>query len=196
MAAELVEDPSILHTFEHDLESVFWVLLWMTLLYMKTTWDVGRRSSFLNNTMNPGVYMGSGGINKLAFMRYEAALYKLKTCNSLGMQWVLVHVHGILRKRLPAPEPPDFPLPETNGSADESLGERVMNVTKSTSATETMQSGNDIKPEHLHDALINKIGEGLKVDLWWSDEDASNRQEVVVSVDAASSGLAPSDQGA
>jgi hypothetical protein len=185
MAAELVQDPSILHTFEHDLESVFWVLLWMTLLYMETTCDVGTRSSVLNSTMNPAVYMGSGGMNKLNFMRDKAAVYEFKTPNSPGMRWVLMHVHGIFHKRLSVPEPSDFPPPETNGSADESLDE--LNVTKSTSATETIQSDDDvIKPEHLHYALIDAISQTLEYKNYWSEDDASKRQEVVVSADAES----------
>jgi hypothetical protein len=31
MAAELVENPSIIQTIEHDLESVYWVLLSMVI---------------------------------------------------------------------------------------------------------------------------------------------------------------------
>ncbi len=185
MAAELVQDPSIPHTLEHDLESVFWVLLWMTLLYMETSWDIGLRSSVLNSTMNPDVYMGCGGIDKLNFMQAEGAVYKLKTLKSPGMQAVLIGVHGIVRKPLLVQKPLDFPSPETNGSADD---ERVMNVTKSTSATETTQSGNDItKPEHLHDALINEIDKYLKNNNWWAAEDDSKLQHVAPSAEVESS---------
>jgi len=101
------------------------------------------------------------------------------------MQVVLIGVHGIVRKRLLVQKPLDFPSPETNRSMD---NEYVMNVTKSTSAMETMQSGNDItKPEHLHDALINKISKYLKDNNWWAAEDGSKLQHVMPFAEVESS---------
>jgi len=100
MAADLVENPAIPHTPEHDLESVFWVLLWMTLLYMKTSWSIEIRSSTLNSTMSPDVYQSSGGRGKLDFMRNPCALNDLYTPDNPKMEELLVGVFQTVRKRL------------------------------------------------------------------------------------------------
>jgi hypothetical protein len=69
MAADLIEDSTIAHTFVHDLESFFWVLVWVVVSYMRTKWTVGERSSFLKDTMCPKVYgLGSGGSAKKYFI--------------------------------------------------------------------------------------------------------------------------------
>jgi hypothetical protein len=74
MAAELILTPHIAHTFMHDLESVIWVLMWITLKYTVTNWSVGVRSSFVSDTMSPRVFMNSGGQNKLFFMQSPISL--------------------------------------------------------------------------------------------------------------------------
>jgi Fungal protein kinase len=57
MAAALMEsNNNIAHTFVHDLESFFWVLLWIILTRVGCSWDQRDRSSFLNETMSPKVY--------------------------------------------------------------------------------------------------------------------------------------------
>jgi len=68
MAADLIQDSSIPHTFVHDLESVFWVLIWIVVSYMPTTWDDGECSSFLKETMCPKVYGPRGGTRKKDFI--------------------------------------------------------------------------------------------------------------------------------
>ena len=68
MAADLIQDSSIPHTFVHDLESVFWVLIWVVVSYMPTTWDNGEHSSFLKETMCPKVYGTRGGTRKKDFI--------------------------------------------------------------------------------------------------------------------------------
>jgi len=100
MAADLVENPAIPHTPKHNLESVFWVLLWMTLLYMKTSWSIKIRSSTLNSMMSPDVYQSSGGRGKLDFMRNPCALNDLYTPDNPKMEELLVGVFQMVRKRL------------------------------------------------------------------------------------------------
>ena len=68
MAAELVDNPKIPHAPEHDIESVFWVLLFLTLLYTKIRWDSKHVSSTLTEAMNLKVYPTSGGTTKLSFI--------------------------------------------------------------------------------------------------------------------------------
>ncbi|KAF8484210.1 hypothetical protein F5888DRAFT_1773518, partial [Russula emetica] len=67
MAAELIERPKIRHTFchrRHDLESFFWVLMWIVVTRVPTTWDESARSIFINGVMNPKVYSNIGSTDE------------------------------------------------------------------------------------------------------------------------------------
>jgi len=71
MAADLVASPTTTHALVHDLESAYWVLLWVTVGYMQADWGVladGEHSSFLKETLSPRVFLGSGGQSKLFFL--------------------------------------------------------------------------------------------------------------------------------
>jgi hypothetical protein len=74
MAADLVERSDIPQTFVHDLESFFWVLLWMVLTRVKTSWPEEVISSFIHETMNSRVYSGFGGRGKIDFLVAKVAL--------------------------------------------------------------------------------------------------------------------------
>jgi len=74
MAADLVQRSTTPHTFVHDLESAFWVMFWIVLSYMPSSWEAGERSSFLRETMSPRVYHNTGGRNKLFFMQTEGPI--------------------------------------------------------------------------------------------------------------------------
>jgi len=92
MAADLVENPAIPHTPKHDLESIFWVLLWMMLLYMKTSWSIEICSSTLNSMMSPDIYQSSGGRGKLDFMQNPCALNDLYMPDNPKMEELLMGV--------------------------------------------------------------------------------------------------------
>jgi hypothetical protein len=74
MAADLVHTPNISQTFVHDLESAFWVLMWLVLSHMQTDWTDTMRSSFLNDIMCPRLYGESGGRNKRFFIESECPI--------------------------------------------------------------------------------------------------------------------------
>jgi hypothetical protein len=69
MAADLIEDPKICQMFVHDIESAFFLLLWMSICYIKSNWDESRRSDFINSIFHPPVYGHSGGSTKMMFMQ-------------------------------------------------------------------------------------------------------------------------------
>ena len=70
MAAELIQHPETPQTFIHDLESAFWVLIWVVVSYMPTNMDAGKRSNFLKDIMSPKVYdKSSSRLEKLSFLR-------------------------------------------------------------------------------------------------------------------------------
>src|SRR6267154_1204468 len=78
MAAELVESFNIPHTLHHDLESFFWVLLWIILTRVSTNWSDEACSSLINKTMSPRVYSHTRGTVKLLWLTSESQLIKEK----------------------------------------------------------------------------------------------------------------------
>ncbi|KAH9015347.1 hypothetical protein EDB84DRAFT_1567739 [Lactarius hengduanensis] len=69
MAADLIVNPKISHTFIHDIESTFFVLLWMATHYVQAKMATEELSGLVNSIFNPQVFGNSGGPGKLTFMR-------------------------------------------------------------------------------------------------------------------------------
>lgn len=55
MAADLVADPSVTHTFVHDLESAFYVVFWLSIKYLSNSWSPQRRATVMHHLFNPPV---------------------------------------------------------------------------------------------------------------------------------------------
>jgi hypothetical protein len=72
MAADLIENTRINQTFHHDIESTFFVLLWMALNYVECNLEVGQLSSDLRNIFSPDVFVDSGGSSKFNFMTSDS----------------------------------------------------------------------------------------------------------------------------
>jgi hypothetical protein len=53
MAADLIADPEISQTFVHDLESAFYVMFWLSLKYLPSSYDPSKRGSVLSGLFNP-----------------------------------------------------------------------------------------------------------------------------------------------
>jgi hypothetical protein len=70
IAADLLDDPGHQHSFVHDLESFFYVLLYLGLVHLRTDWDQGRQSCFMNTVIDRRRFgdSGKGGFGKLLFM--------------------------------------------------------------------------------------------------------------------------------
>ncbi len=68
MAGDLIQQFNIWHTFAHDLESFFWVILWIVLTQVQTYYTDAVCSSFIHRTMSPKVCSGSGGSMKMNFL--------------------------------------------------------------------------------------------------------------------------------
>ena len=98
MVADIIKSPGIPQTFLHDLESAFWVLLWMVLSFMKSNWDDGLCSSFLKNTMSPKVFHNTRGQDKLHFMQVATPM-NLMINNNLVLTSFLVTLKQILGVR-------------------------------------------------------------------------------------------------
>jgi hypothetical protein len=68
MAADLVENPSTLQMFSHDLESAFYVIYYLSGFYREATWSTDERSAFLHHTLNPDTCGQTGGKTKRRFI--------------------------------------------------------------------------------------------------------------------------------
>jgi hypothetical protein len=68
MAGDLIEQSGIRHTFAHDLESFFWVLMWIVLTRVRTNYDDATRSNFIHVTMGAHVCSEFGGSHKTVFL--------------------------------------------------------------------------------------------------------------------------------
>ena len=77
MAADLIENPGISQTFVHDIESAFFVLLWMSLIYVKSNWEENRLSSFVHSIFNPPAFGDTGGPSKTMLMQSDNQLSDL-----------------------------------------------------------------------------------------------------------------------
>ena len=53
MAADLIADPEISQTFVHDLESAFYVMFWLSLKYLPSSYDPSKRGLVLYKVFNP-----------------------------------------------------------------------------------------------------------------------------------------------
>ncbi|KAI9430750.1 hypothetical protein H4582DRAFT_2063404 [Lactarius indigo] len=78
MAVDLIKNPNINQTFIHNIESAFFILLWMALHYLHCSWDVDCLSSFVDTVFNPHVYGNMGGLTKLMFMDRLTYAHKFK----------------------------------------------------------------------------------------------------------------------
>jgi len=68
MAADLVEDPSTLQTFSHDLESAFYVMHYLAGFYGDASWTKNRRSIFYHTVLNSDTCGGFGSPVKRLFI--------------------------------------------------------------------------------------------------------------------------------
>ena len=158
MAALLVKAPDIPHTPIYDLESAFWVLMWVALTYTQTNWSVGLRSSFIKETMNPRVFMGSRGTNKLSFMESRFSLLTFAIDNNPQLTRLVRDLKSIFTIYHEARA-----LAEANGSRQIQVDDPEAALTN-------------------HQEVLNLFNTVLK-STDWPDNDKAQRQCIVVSND-------------
>jgi hypothetical protein len=213
MAAELIDNPKIPHAPEHDIESVFWVLLFLTLMYTKTRWDPKRVSSTLTEAMNPKVYPTGGGATKLSFIRDPASVRGLFSDQSPGLYALLKDIHQMFslrylnksklqtkelddlyselrRTRKKVKGTDEMPSKSADESMDESTNksadESIANMSTNEAGIAT-QSGDAVPldSETLYGAVLHVFEEVLGEDLW-SETDCAERQCILIPSEAKS----------
>ncbi|KAI9430286.1 hypothetical protein H4582DRAFT_2087211 [Lactarius indigo] len=109
MAADLIGNPKINQTFIHDIESAFFVLLWMATHYVQAELQTDHLSGLVNSVFHPQIFGSSGGPGKIMFMRGEEELDGLVFRDNAPLTQLLCTLKELLavhhRKRPEAPHP-------------------------------------------------------------------------------------------
>jgi len=184
MAANLVRQSNIAHTFVHDLESAFWVLLWVAFAFMPNTWSDVDRSSFLRETMSPRVYATSGGRSKLFFMQADHSMWDFHVDNNFPLTGLIKNLKRTLSIRhTPRPSPTLAPLWEDGPEAilAEADDDEFSNTAKEHSGlVDQMIRNHDMLMRCLndHSVILSMIQRSLRSPGWPSN-DAAVPQAVI-----------------
>jgi len=77
MSARLVARLDGVHSFQDDLESTIYVLLWMILMYSETS-NRDQVPTFLSGVLDPQPHGESGGFSKADFLKARTFLQQFK----------------------------------------------------------------------------------------------------------------------
>jgi hypothetical protein len=77
MSAALVKNKHAPHTSVDDLESAFYVILWLVLMYSPSSLSADDLTSFVQGVLNPEQYGETGGSTKADFLKGRSSLTEL-----------------------------------------------------------------------------------------------------------------------
>jgi hypothetical protein len=77
MSVALVKDRNALHTFVDDIESFFYVILWLSLIYSPSSMSPSDCTAFIQTVLDPKQYEGTGRSAKADFLMGCSALQGL-----------------------------------------------------------------------------------------------------------------------
>ncbi len=109
MAADLIRNPTINQTFIHDIESAFFVLLWMATHYVQAELQTDHLSGLVNSVFHPQIFRGSRAPGKIMFMHGKEELDELVFRDNAPLTRLLRTLKELLavrhRKQPEAPHP-------------------------------------------------------------------------------------------
>jgi Fungal protein kinase len=176
MAGDLVHNHGISQTFLHDLESAFWVLLFMTLSYIKTTYTTKHRSILLKQTMSPININGCGGVDKINFMANKKALIGLEMPDNPKVTVVLRFLHLKLGEQYRQQDDPGLMEASSLASPTPTLDNSTLNVTNSSTDKDMV----DQKPDEVYEGIFKGLRNALH-DPSWSESDPAASQTILLS---------------
>jgi hypothetical protein len=68
MAADLIIDPKTKHMFVHNLESAFYVILWLSIRLLHNNWPPNQHSFVMADLFNPSTFADVGSPSKMNWM--------------------------------------------------------------------------------------------------------------------------------
>ncbi|KAG6376717.1 hypothetical protein JVT61DRAFT_1735 [Boletus reticuloceps] len=155
MSGALVYFMDAQHTIEDDLESIFYVLLWVAIMYLPSTLTPARRTVFINHTFDPWPIGGCGGDYKIMFLKWPHILHTMRFTDGAG---------EVNREALK-----DLCI----GLATQLAGRYSLGVD-----WKSCTSG----PKATHDALSLLFGTALEAE-GWPDGDRSSLQKLVLNTE-------------
>lgn len=145
MAADLVESSKIPHKLEHDLESFFWVILWIVMTRVPNNWTDEARASLINNTMSPRVYSHSGGTAKKSWLVAEPLNdFQIPHNPTLGSLMTGLLSSVAARHR----PPPSNPIPKIQSKDPYLLVGHQLRPETTADTTEHFQKGLEFLKDH------------------------------------------------
>ena len=99
IAADLIHDSATEHSFVHGLESFFYVLLYLCILYLPSTWNQDQRSDFVNTLLGPRSYEGSHALGKSDFMSNSDPWLGLAFTSNVRLTRLIYRLKEALSKR-------------------------------------------------------------------------------------------------
>jgi len=68
MAADLIMDLTTKDMFIHNLESAFYIVLWLSIRLLHNNWPPDQCSFVMANLFNPSAFANVGSLNKMNWM--------------------------------------------------------------------------------------------------------------------------------
>ena len=99
IAADLIRDSATELSFIHDLESFFYVPLYLCMLCLPSTWNQGQRSDFVNAVLGPRPYEGSRALGKSYFMSNSDPWLGLAFTSNVPLTRLIYRLKEALSKR-------------------------------------------------------------------------------------------------
>jgi hypothetical protein len=104
MFAALVKNKQAPHTFVNDLESFFYVILWLVLMYSASSLMTEERTAFMQQVLDPEQYNDTGGSTKTDFLQACSTLWDItfKNPNRPSLQKLLIDLATLFSVRYEA----------------------------------------------------------------------------------------------
>jgi hypothetical protein len=77
MSVALVKSKEALHTFVDDLESIFYIILWLSVMYSANSMSPASCTSFIQSFLDPEQFEGTGGSAKADFLQGRSTLQEV-----------------------------------------------------------------------------------------------------------------------
>ena len=180
MAADLIGSPDIQQTFVHDLESFFWVLLWIVLTQVKTSWSNFKCSEFLDTTFSSRIYGDIGSTSKLWFLKSIVTAKDFQIPGNLTLTDLVLGLKTVVSSRYeiqPSNEIRTYDPDRVDGEDVEAEKRYRADVEKYQFRSTFMDD---------HSKMLKAFSHILKDDKFWPEDDKASPWRFVPSTEQAS----------
>lgn len=168
MAADLVEDPTIDHTFVHDLESAFYVVFWLSIRLLPNSLDPGERAHIIREVFNSPPISGKASDRKRSWVAAGPNRQnQFKVHQNRPLTGLIDSLHRVFQVR--------YSNESRQGPSD------ILNFAPSGCSLLTVDK--TIMQEHLdclgnHKGIISLFEKSLTCEIPWPEEDPATKQDI------------------